>query len=225
LSRIHIDISGLALGFPEPALVGPGRHICVPANIGGAGVDSSTPWPAYAFFWPRFACMGRHLSISASFGRDTQVLGQIPPPHFGWTGAQQFRLGRREADSGWAGASPAPAGPASLQSWLGRHRANPGWAVFSLAPAGPAAPPFPAGPARCSSRLGWRPKSWPGPVLASWLGQFRLGHRPSRPCRAHFHWAKVAPGRPTPARLHVQVSIIKTEPLALFWFSPPFLQL
>jgi hypothetical protein len=41
-----------ALGFPGPALVGPGRHISVLAGI-------RLFWPEYAFSWPAFASVGR----------------------------------------------------------------------------------------------------------------------------------------------------------------------
>jgi hypothetical protein len=48
--RAGIFFPGPALGVPGPTMVGPGRHIYIPAEICGPEVDSGISRPAYIFF-------------------------------------------------------------------------------------------------------------------------------------------------------------------------------
>jgi hypothetical protein len=121
--------------FPGPALVGPGWHICVPVDIGGAGVNSDTPRPAYIFFWPVFTPTGRHKPIPAFPGRSSRFLGQyrgIPAQH-------------RASSCGWASSSLNSAGP----SWP--------LCGFSVRPSRPPSRAGTARPPRLFSAASWAP--------------------------------------------------------------------
>jgi hypothetical protein len=145
----------------------PGRHIYVPADICGPGVDSGTSRPAYSFFWPVFTPPGRHIVILSFLGRSKLVLSRVRHfpvgsghfgPRMGWcSGAPASRLGWRGEDPGWAGGGRILARPA---------RFIPGWAGSPLSRLGPVRP-IPAW-------TGTSPAAGPACSILGWAGVLRF---------------------------------------------------
>jgi hypothetical protein len=200
ITRIDIGISGPALGFLGPTYLCPGRHICVPADISGAGVNSGILPTGICVFWPEYASAGRIIPISAYSDRNLQVLGRHDniPADLGRHSKNLVQAG--SSPFGWSGLCFILAGP----SWpprcsSARPSRPPPWASatgrpWPVSPAGQA-PTGPSLPRAMVHRAGF-PASWAGPWRPSLTSSAPLGHAPS--------WAP--PGRTVSAAIGFPLS-------------------
>jgi hypothetical protein len=176
-----IFFPGPALDFLGPAYLCPSRHIYVPADICGTGVDSDISLAGIYGFWSELTSSGCIIPISAYSGRILQVLGRAAASRPTWASAAQSQCG--------PGHLP-PGGPAPLSSWPA-HPDLPAAAV-------PSCPGLHHRPTSLG-RLNASPLCWAAPalLLSSWAPARPQSRRCIAPCQPG--WA--APGRPNASLL------------------------